>query len=94
MRLLIKYKHYIPLLFFALAQVSLSVAHILQGVALPHKLYALIKMGLAISFVYAITKEAKKFQTKGKYGAIYRVMFAAGMIFYDCVFSAIEHFFK
>jgi hypothetical protein len=90
MKFLQKYKHYIPLLFFAIVQISFNIISILKDAKLSHGLYALVQLGLAISFVYVLTKEAKKFQAKGKYGTVYRLMFAAGFACCAFLFSALR----
>ncbi|MDR0682436.1 MAG: hypothetical protein LBG15_11410 [Dysgonamonadaceae bacterium] len=97
MSFLKKYKHYIPLVLFASAQILFNIIDVYAlrdgNVRRLDWLYALIQLGLGISFVYTLTEEAKKFQKKGKYDTVYRLMFGAGFTFCAFLFSILWHLF-
>jgi hypothetical protein len=89
-----KYRHYILLVFFVVAQISFTAIYALRDIQLPDWLYALIQLGLAGSFVYAQANDAQEFQAKGEYGDVCRLMFGAGFICCALLSSALEHLFK
>jgi hypothetical protein len=75
-----KYSHYIPLLFFAVIDISLNCIECFGKTDIPNWKDVVMQLCLALSFVYTLTKEAKRFQNKGKYGTVYRLMFATGFL--------------
>ncbi len=84
-----KYGHYIPLAFFAVMYISLIFIRHFNKIDIPIWVTSATQICVGFSFVYTLTKEAKKFQSKGKYGSVYRTMFAAGVICCMFIFNAL-----
>ncbi|MGV8093038.1 MAG: hypothetical protein AB2L24_14365 [Mangrovibacterium sp.] len=85
-----KYGHYVPVAFFAAMDISLRSMRFSDKIDIPNWATAATSLCIGFSFAYALTKEAKKFQSKGKYGSVYRIMFGAGAICAMFIFEALR----
>ncbi len=82
--------HYVPLVVFAVMDISLNYIRHFNKVDISNWATAATSLCLGFSFVYTLTKEAQKFQRRGKYSSVYRTMFAAGLICCMFIFIALR----
>jgi len=87
------YGHYIPMVFFTVMYISLIFIRHFNKIDIPIWITSAIQVCLGFSFVYTSTKEAKKFQSKGKWGSVYRTMFGAGVVCCMFIFDAVLNLF-
>jgi len=88
-----KLKVYFPLLICFTFYLTLILLKVLYICIVNDLLLSISYLLLAISFTYALAKDAEIFRLKGKHKVSFRLMYAGGFISYSLLVKAIECLF-